>query len=89
MQKVYTQEQRETLEKATREMINSFYRAQAEKDLQKEICSRIKEEIEMSPRFFRKLAKTIYDNEMKRLDEEVTELLDIAEELGYYTHNEG
>lgn len=85
---VLNAEQREVLKKAVTEMVNSFYRAQAEKDLQKEISARMKDELGMPPRMFRKLSKTAYEDSAKRQNDELTEILDLAEELGFYSHGE-
>lgn len=85
---VLDHEKRIILKGAVEEMVGSHYRAQAEKDLQAAICTRMKEEIEMSPKIFRKLARTAYDDSAKKQNDELTELLDLAEELGFYSHNE-
>jgi len=36
---------------------------------------------------FRKLAKTAYDDSAKKQNDELTEILDLAEELGFYSHD--
>jgi TRAP-type C4-dicarboxylate transport system substrate-binding protein len=83
---VLNEEKREVLKGAIEEMVGSFYRGQAEKDLQKAIIERMKDEIEMPPKVFRKLAKTSYDDSAKKQNDELTEILDLAEELGFYSH---
>ena len=85
---VLDEEKRVLLQGAVKEMVDSLYRAQAEKDLQGAICTRIKEEIEMPPKIFRKLSRTAYDDSAKKQNDELTELLDLAEELGFYSHND-
>jgi len=80
------EDQRNTLKKAVTEMVNSHYRAQAEKDLQKDIAARIKDELEIPPKMFKKLSKTAYEDSAKKLNDELTEILDLAEELGFYSH---
>jgi uncharacterized surface protein with fasciclin (FAS1) repeats len=54
---VITQEQRETITNALKEMSASMTRVAAEKDLQKDIADRIKEECMVPKREFNKLAK--------------------------------
>lgn len=83
-----TPEQRDNLKNAISEAVNSKYREQAEKDLQKEINKRMKDEIGMKPALFNKLAKVAYEDSAKKVNDEITELLDLAEELGIYSHEE-
>jgi len=85
---ILDEEKRVLLKGAVDEMVGSHYRAQAEKDLQLAICNRMKDEIEMPPKIFRKLAKTAYDDSAKKQNDELTVVLDLAEELGFYSHNE-
>lgn len=84
----YKEEQLNKLKDAVQEMVNSFYRQQAESDLRKEIASMVEEELEISKRTFNKLARTAYQDSARKLNEETTEVLDLAEELGFYSHNE-
>lgn len=81
-------EKTQKLKEAVQEMVNSHYRMQAERDLQKEITTRVKEELEMLPTTFKKLSKLAYDDNANKLNNDVTELLDLAEELGIYSHEE-
>lgn len=83
-----TPEQRETLKDAVQEGVNSHYREQAEKDLRKEIAARMEEELGLEKKTFNKLAKLAYRDACRKLNEETTEILDLAEELGYYTHSQ-
>ena len=85
---ILNEEQRSVLKNAVQEMVNSHYRAQSEKDLQKNISTRMKEELELPLRLFRKLAKTAYEDSAKKQNAELTEILDLAEELGFYSHEE-
>lgn len=53
-------EEKKLVRTAIDEMIDSFTRAEAEKDLQKDIVARIKEETTVTPRIFKRLANTAY-----------------------------
>lgn len=83
-----TQEQREVLKNAISEAVNSKYRMQAEKDLIDEIKKRMKDEISMKPVLFNKLLKIAYEDSASKMNDELVELLDLAEEIGIYQHNE-
>ena len=54
------QEEKTLVRGAIDEMVNSFTRVQAEKDLQKEIVYRIKDDTTVTPRIFKKMAQTAY-----------------------------
>jgi len=75
------------LKENVQEMVNSFYRVKAEQELQKGICDNVKEHLEMLPITFKKLAKLAYNDNANKINTDITELLDLAEELGFYTHN--
>lgn len=74
------------LKEYVQEMVNSHYRMQAERDLQKGICETVKDKIEMLPVTFKKLSKLAYDNNADKVNKDITELLDLAEEVGIYSH---
>lgn len=80
------EEKTKSLKDAVQETVNSHYRMQAERDLQKAIGERVKEDLEMLPTTFKKLAKLAYDDNANKVNKDVTELLDLAEELGFYSH---
>lgn len=84
---IRTKEQTEALAGCYKEMINSQYRIQSEKDLQKEIKKRVKEEKLEKAAIFSKAATTAFRNSMRKLDSETTEVLDSLEECGLYSHN--
>ena len=52
--------EKKVIQDAIEEMINSFTRMDAERDLIKEIVAKVKEETTVSPRVFRKMAKVAY-----------------------------
>lgn len=79
-------EKTKALKDSVQEMVNSHYRMQAERDLQKGICDAVKDKLEMLPVTFKKLSKLAYDNNAEKVNKDVTELLDLAEELGIYSH---
>lgn len=54
------EQEKKVIQGAISEMIDSMTRQAAEKDLQKEIVSKIKEETTVSPKIFRKLAKVAF-----------------------------
>ena len=54
---VITPEMKEAINSALQEMSNSFIRADAEKDLQKDIVNRMKEEFDIPKNYFKKLSK--------------------------------
>ena len=81
------QDKTQKLKNAVQEMVNSHYRMQGERDKQKAICDAVKTELEMLPVTFKKLAKIAYDDNANKINTETTELLDLAEELGFYSHN--
>lgn len=52
--------EKKVVQDAIEEMINSFTRMDAERDLIKEIVAKVKEETTVTPRVFRKMAKVAY-----------------------------
>ena len=62
------------------------YRTQAEKDLRQDIGKKIAEELGIPKKTFNSLSLRAYKNDAKKLNDEVTEILDLAEELGFYKH---
>ena len=87
MKEVLNEEDVQTIKKAVDEMVNSHYRIQAEKDNMKSICDRLKEKEIILPKTLRQLAKIAYKDSANKTNEEVTELLDLAESIGIYSHN--
>jgi DNA-directed RNA polymerase specialized sigma24 family protein len=82
---VLTEEQRASLKNAIQEMVNSKYRAQAEKDLQKETVEHISKELDIPKKLINSLATRAYKQDAAKVSHEVTEVLDLAEELGFYS----
>jgi len=80
-------EQREVLKKAVEEGVNSKYRVQSETDLQKAIADRMKDEVQVPPKLFRRLVTLAYKANGDEVNAETEELLDLAEEVGVYSHN--
>ena len=85
---VLNQDQKQMLNNAVKEVVNSKYRVQGERDLMKEIAAKVKDELQLPPKQFNKLCTTAYDNAFNKLNAETTEVLDLAEELKLYTHSE-
>lgn len=84
--KVLNPEQKQLLTNAVKEMVNSHYRKKAETDLQTSIAKNVKDELGIPPAKFKKLAKTAYDSAFNKLNDETTDILDLAEELKLYSH---
>jgi hypothetical protein len=82
-------EQRETLKGGIAEAVNCKYLIQAQKDLITDIQKRMKDETAIKSALFNKLVKVAYEDSGKKVNDETTELLDLAEELGLYSHEEG
>ena len=53
-------DEKKVVRDAIEEFVDSLTRAAAEKDLQKEIVAKIKEETTVSPKVFRKMAKVAF-----------------------------
>ena len=85
---VLNPDQRQVLKNAVEQIVASHYRKQAELDNISEICKKLKEEEIIDPKTLRKLATTVYKDQIKKLDQETTEILDLAEEIGVYSHEE-
>ncbi len=88
IKEVLNEEDLTVIKKAVTEMINGFYRIQAEKDNHSSIVANIKEKELLPPKIFRKLSKMAYADSAKKDDAEMTEVLDLAEVLGIYSHDE-
>ena len=72
-----TSDEKKIIQNAIEEMIDSFTRTAAEKDLQKEIVAKVKEETTVTPRVFRKMARVAFKanfSEEVALHEEFEEL---------------
>lgn len=70
------------VKKAIEEMVASHYRAQAERDLQKEICERMAEEQEVDKAEFRKMAKFAYEQNVSEKRAEIEAIESKLAELG-------
>ena len=87
MKEVLNTEDQQTLKNAVEQIVNSHYRMQAEKDNIKAICDTLKEKEIIVPKTLRQLAKLAYEDSANKTNDEVTELLDLAESIGIYSHN--
>lgn len=83
---VLNPDQRQELKNAVEQIVASHYRKQAELDNITAICKKLKEKEIIDPKTLRKLATTVYKDQVKKLDQETTEILDLAEEIGVYSH---
>lgn len=55
-----TNQEKEIVQSCIQDMVDSFTRIAAERDLQKSIVAKIKETTTVTPKIFRKMAKTAY-----------------------------
>lgn len=80
---------RKDVQGAVKEMVDSLYRIDAEKQLQKEIKARVKDDLSdfITPADFAKVVQIAYKENGSKIDADTTRILDLAEELGYYEHN--
>lgn len=67
---------RQKVQNAIDELVNSKIRMQAERDLTKEICARIKDEIEYEPKKLKKLATIHYKRNLEQVVAEANEVTD-------------
>lgn len=56
-----TNDEKVIINNAIKEMIDSFHRTAAERSLQKEIVSRVKEDTTVTPKIFRRMARTAFN----------------------------
>lgn len=78
---VVTEEMRKIIQGALKEMSASMLRVEAEKDLQKDIAERIKEECEIPKREFNKLAKIYHASNLVEEAAKNEEFLSFAEAI--------
>ena len=74
-----TPDEKKIVKGAIEEMIDSFHRVAAERDLQKGIIGKIKEDTTVDPKLFRKIAKVAYQSnyyEERTFNEEFEEMFD-------------
>jgi len=88
MTDMLTEEQRTILKGAVQEMVESHYRGESEKELRRDIGNRIKDVLNIPKKTFNSLSLRAYKNDATKVNSEITEMLDLAEELGFYHHNE-
>ena len=76
---VITEEMREAVNNALNEMKNSMIRVDSEKDHQKDISARMKEEWDIPKREFNKLAKIMYNASLAEEARKNEEFISFAE----------
>ena len=81
------EEQRKKLKDAVLEAVKSKYRSEDESSFRKDVSDRMNKELGIPKKTFNSLVLRAYKNDADKLNDEITELLDLAEELGFYTHN--
>jgi len=85
---VLNEEQRTMLKGMVGESVASCYRSQSEKDLNKEISKRVKDELGIPKKLYNSLVKRAYNRDGDILNSEVTAVLDLAEELGFFSYSD-
>lgn len=76
-----TADQRKMIQDALKEMSNSMTRVDAEKDLQKDIADRMKEECDIPKRDFNKLARIYHASNLVEEATRNQEFIDFAESV--------
>jgi len=76
---VITEDQKKMIQGALKEMSNSMTRVEAEKELQKEIADRMKEECMIPKRDFNKLAKIYHASNLVEEAQRNEEFMEFAE----------
>lgn len=66
-------EGRKTLKKAILEMVDSFTRVEAEKDLQKDIVDEMSDKLGVNKKLIKRMAKTYYDSSFVKVTTEHNE----------------
>lgn len=74
--------QAETAKRAIREMVESKYRVQAEKDLQKEIANKMKTEFGILPADWNSASNAAYDGSASKKYAKLIGQLEFMQELG-------
>lgn len=82
------EKQAQILKNMVQEAVDTKYQMDAHKDFLKDIRNRAKDELKIPPKLFNKLIVVAYKKNANRLNKEVTALLDLAEQIGEYNHNE-
>lgn len=82
------EEQVTLLKGMVQEAVDSMYRADAEKGLRKDIADRAKDKLDLPSKQFNALVKIAYKANAEQLNQETTELLDLAEAVGIYAHRD-
>lgn len=76
-----TNDEKKIIQGAISEMIDSFQRQGAERSLQKEIVSRVKEDTTVTPKIFRKMARTAFNANFSQQQAENEEFETIFQEI--------
>lgn len=84
---VITEEQRKLIQGALKEMSDSMVRVEAEKDLQKDIIERIKEECDVPKRDFARLAKIYHASSLVEEAAKEEEFMEFAQAVMSPTDN--
>jgi len=74
-------EEQKIIKDCLREMVDSMIRVSAERDLMKEIVSRVKDETTVKPKIFRRMAKVQFASNFSEVVADNEEFVEIYEKL--------
>jgi hypothetical protein len=74
-------EDRKKIKDAVEEMSNSMVRVSAERDFQKDVCDRIKDEVGLAPKYLKKLATVYHKQTFVNVQEENESFETLYEEI--------
>lgn len=72
-------EERKKFRNMLQEAVNSHYREEAEKELRRNIAERAKEELNLEKKQFNRLARVVYRDEIKKVEEEAEGISELYE----------
>ena len=77
----YTKPELQAIQDAARELSDSMTRVEAEKDLQKDIVSNIKDKFEMKPADFNKIVKVYHEQKLNEINQAHEEFVELYESV--------
>lgn len=83
-----TPDQREALKGMVDEAVNFKYKIDGYNDLIAETKVRAKDELGIPTKIFNKMVNAVHKDNARSMNEEVTAILDLLEEIDLYHHNE-
>lgn len=80
-----TPEQNEKLTGMISEMHDSLMRMEGEKEFQKDVAARAKEELNIAPAEFNKIAKNSFSGKLAKDYHKMLDTLELAEKVGHFS----